>query len=65
MTVFESIHKYIESNTKCRLFINVTFIRDAIAAACNSNFGIVSKFSLIGASLDLPAMNAQIINLMI
>ena len=61
MTVFEFVHKYIESNTKSRLFINVTFIRDAITAACNSNFGIVSNFSLIGASLDLPAMKAQVI----
>ena len=59
-TVFESVHKYIESNTKSKLFTNVTFIRDTITAACNSNFRIVSKFSLIGANLDLPAINAQV-----
>ena len=42
MTVFESVHKYIESYTKFKLFTNVTFTRDAITAACNFNFGIVS-----------------------
>ena len=61
MTVFESVHKYIESTTKSKLFTNVTSIRDAITAACNSNFGIVSKFSLIKANLDLPAINPQVI----
>ena len=39
------------------MFPNVT--HDAITAACNSKFGIVSKFSLIGAKLNLPAINAQ------
>ena len=60
MTVFESVHKYIESNTTSKLFTNVTLILDPITAACNSNFGIVSKFSLIGINLDLPAINAQV-----
>ena len=53
MTIFESVHKYIESHTKSKLFTNVTFIHDTISAACYSNFGIVSKFSLIGAKRDL------------
>ena len=61
MTVFESVHKYIESNTKSKLFTDVTFILDAIMAACISNFGIVNKFSLIRANLDLPPINAQVI----
>lgn len=61
MTVFESVYKYIKLNTKFKLFTNVIFICDAITAAFNSNFGIVSKCSLIRAKIDLPTINAQVI----
>ena len=61
MTIFESVHKCIESNTKSKLFPNVTFIRDEVKAACNSNFGIVSNFSLSGINLALPDINSQVI----
>ena len=57
MTVSINILSEILNPNCFLMFPNVT--HDAITAACNSKFGIVSKFSLIGAKLDLPAINAQ------